>query len=71
MKVKAVAAPDLDKTVNKVVHHGGRVVRGRGDTQAFLTEGHGRVIDGLDVDVVVAHEVVTQFGGQCCITNLS
>lgn len=45
----------------EVVHHLGGVVRGGGDPQQLLPPGHRRVVDGLDVDVVSAHELVTDF----------
>lgn len=45
----------------EVVHHLWRVVRGGGNPKELLSPGHRGVIDCLDIDVMSAHEFITDF----------
>lgn len=54
----------------EVAHHLRRVVGGGCDAQELLPPRHRRVIDGLDVDVVSAHQLITDGRVFSSICNL-
>lgn len=56
---------------HKVLHHGGLVMRRRSQAQQLLTAGHGRVVDGLHVDVVLLQQSVTHLCVQLGVAHLS
>lgn len=66
---EVLAAPRL--LTHEVVHHLWRVVGCGGDAQQLLPPAHGGVIDCLDVDVMSAHELITDLRVFSSICNLS
>lgn len=54
---QTIVTPDSDDWGHEVVHHGLGVVRGWSHAESLATASHGRIVDGLDVDVVFVHEL--------------
>lgn len=70
MQFEAVVSPDVNKFLDEIVHHfGGVVGRGR-DPQPFLAQRHCRVVDGLDVNIVLGHQLIAQFRGKSGVSDL-
>lgn len=61
----------LHQLTEEEVHHLRCVVRGGGNPQELLPARHRWVVDGLDVDVVPAHQFVTDFRVFSSIGDLS
>lgn len=61
---------DPPALTHKVLHHGGVVMRGRGQAQQLLAAGHGGVVDGLHVDVVFLQQAVAQRGVPLGVAHL-
>lgn len=55
---------------HEVLHHGWVVMRGRRQAQQLLAAGHGGVVDGLHVDVVLLQQAVAQRGVQLGVAHL-
>lgn len=55
----------------KITHHLRGVVRCRGDSEQLLSTGNRRVVDGLDIDAVLAHQLVTDLCILSSICNLN
>lgn len=55
---------------NKITHHLRGVVRCRGNSEQLLSTGNRRVVDGLDIDAVLAHQLVTDLCIFSSICNL-
>ena len=64
-KVVPNGLDSLNKVITKLLG----VSRGRGDTQALLAAGDGRVVDGLDVDAVLLEQLVGSLLGDLGITD--
>lgn len=71
LKLSNEAPALLQALTEEVVHHLWCMVRGGGDPQELFPPGHRRVIDCLDVDVMSAHEFVTDLCVFSSICNLS
>ena len=54
---KSVVLPYLHHRGHEVVHHGLGVVGGWGHAESLHATGDGRVVDGLDVDVMFIHKL--------------
>lgn len=59
LQLQAHLLPGLHQLFNKIVHHLWGVVRRGGNAEKLIPPGYSRVVDGLDVDVVLAHHDVT------------
>ena len=55
---------------DKVLHHGGVVMRRRSQTQQLLTSRHSGVVDGLDVDVVSLQQNIAHLSVQLSVAHL-
>ena len=53
-----------------MVHHDDRVMRGRSQTKKFFASRHSRVVDRLNVDAVLRHQIIGQFYNQLRVTDL-
>ena len=54
---QSVVLPYLHHRGHEVVHHGLGVVGGGSHAETLHAPGDGRVVDGLDVDVMFIHEL--------------
>lgn len=70
LQLQSVGEPDVEDGVHKEVHHLRSVVRSGSEAQQFLAARHRRVIDRLEVDAVLGHQIVRQFDDHNRITNL-
>jgi hypothetical protein len=59
----------LVNSANETVHLFNGVTRGDSESESFFTTGDGRVVDGLDVDIVFTEELVRSSFRQLGITN--
>ena len=62
--------PRRHHRVNEVVHHIAAVVRGRGHSEQLLAARDRRVVDRLDVDAVLVHQVVGEFRHEYRVADL-
>ena len=60
----------LRELTQEEVHHLRCVVRGRGNPQELLPTRHCWVINGLDVDIMPGHQLITDFCVLSSIGNL-
>lgn len=70
LQLQSVGEPDVEDGVHKEVHHLRSVVRSGSEAQQFLAARHRRVIDRLEVDAVLGHQIVRQFDNHNRITDL-
>lgn len=70
VKVKVVELPDVHHSFDKLVHHVFGVVGGGCHPQALWPPGHRWVIYGLDIDIMLAHEVIGQLCTQGSVSHL-
>ena len=63
-------SPSCCHRLHKLVHHLRGMEWSRGNTQTLLTGCHCRRVDGLDIDAMLAQELVGHFGTGFWIANL-
>ena len=71
IKYLTIVEPDRQSGVDELVHHVLSMVRGRRHAQQLLAPGNRRVVDRLNVDPVLAHQIVGQLSAHFRISNLT
>ena len=69
-QLESVVDPDAPSGVDEAVDHVDGVVRGRRDAQQLVTTRHRRVVDRLQVDAVLGHQLIGQLHHQLRIADL-
>jgi len=70
LELEAVVDPDLTDGVDEVVHHVSGVVRRGRKAQQLLAARHRRVVDRLQVDIVLRHQIIRKLHDQLWIADL-